>query len=91
MKKYFGPKQWSETLYYWIMDEEDIEWIKENAEHDIVNKQAGDAEFFQILPPFGVDDKNSYTTFEGWMNTFEDTNLFLIETEEYNFYKKNRI
>ena len=92
MKKYYGEKHWYETLYYWTMDEEDIEWRKEN---DEIPKgrflKAGDAEFFMLLPPFHDHDKNSNIIFDAWQSGFDDTNLFITDTEEFNWYKRKRI
>jgi hypothetical protein len=91
MKKYFGERRWSETPYYWIMDEEDIEWLKECEEIDASNKLIGDADFFLLEPPFGDADKNSTMEFDAYHTMFDDTNWFITDTEVFNWYKKRRI
>ena len=92
MKKYYGQKYWYETLYFWTMDEDDIEWRKVN---DEIPKgkflKAGDSEFYLLLPPFNEHDKNSVIAFSPWENGWDDTNLFIEDTEEYNRFKRNRI
>jgi hypothetical protein len=92
MKKYYGEKNWYETPYFWVMDEDDIEWRKMNGE--IPNGKMlkpGDTEFFLLSPPFHDSDKNSNIFFDAWNYGFEDTNIFITDTEEYNWYKKRRI
>lgn len=91
MKKYYGERHWSETLYFWTMDEEDVQWIKEtnNVPTDKIIK-AGDSEFFLINPPFHDSDKNSNVFFDAWNYGFDDTNIFITDTEEFNWYKRKR-
>jgi hypothetical protein len=90
MKKFFGDKNWYETLYRWTMDEEDIEWRKEQGEK--INLRGGDTEFFLLAPPFHDSDINSAIMFEPWHSGgWDDTNLFIVDTEEFNWYKKRRI
>ena len=92
MKKYYGQKYWHETLYFWTIDEDDIEWRKVN---DEIPKdrclKAGDSEFYLLLPPFGDNDKNSVGWFSVWESGWDDTNLFIEDTEEFNRFKRNRI
>jgi hypothetical protein len=89
MKKYFGDKNWYETLYRWTLDEGDIEWKKECGEHTTLKE--GDTEFFLMSPPFHDSDKNSAIMFELWQSGWDDTNWFIVDTEEFNWYKKRRI
>lgn len=89
MKKFFGEKRWYETLYHWTLDEGDIEWKKECGETTYL--QSGDTEFFLLSPPFHDSDKNSSLQFESWENGWDDTNWFITDTEEFNWYKKRRI
>lgn len=89
MKKYFGDKNWYETIYRWTLDNEDIEWKKECGEHTPLKE--GDTEFFLLAPPFHDSDRNSAYMFEPWQSGWDDTNWFIVDTEEFNWYKKRRI
>lgn len=91
MKKYFGPKYWSETLYFWTLDEDDVEWKKIHDDTSGV-MIAGNCEFFLFSPPFNEGDKNNVSSFLSWGDgMWEDTNWFIDDTEEFNHFKKNRI
>lgn len=89
-KKYYGGKDWSETLHFYSLDEGDIEWKKENNE-DIGNIKSGDTEFYLISPPFGDNDFNSRILFDAILYGWEDMNFFITDTEVFNWYKKHRI
>lgn len=89
MKKFFGEKKWYETLYHWTLDQEEIEWLKEQGEK--VSLRAGDTEFFLLSPPFNESDKNSSCMFEPWQSGWDDTNWFIVDTEVFNWYKYRRI
>lgn len=89
-KKYYGGKNWFETLYFYSLDEEDIEWRKENHEN-IGNLKPGDSEFYVLSPPFGDSDKNSVNNFDTFFFGWDDTNYFITDTEVYNWYKRHRI
>ena len=89
-KKYYGGKDWSETLYFYSLDEGDIEWKKENNE-DIGYIKPGDTEFYLLSPPFGNNDFNSCISFDAILHGWEDMNLFITDTEVFNWYKNHRI
>jgi hypothetical protein len=44
-----------------------------------------------MSPPFHDSDKNSAIMFELWQSGWDDTNWFIVDTEEFNWYKKRRI
>jgi hypothetical protein len=79
-KKYYGGKDWSETLYFYRVDEYDINWE--------INKN-GDTEFYLLSPNFRFNDSNSF--YDSNLYGFDDTNLFITDTEVFNWYKNNRI
>lgn len=93
-KKYFGPKLWPDTLYFCKLDEYDIEYRKEYPDEELFPKNVlkpGDTEFYLPVPPFGDTDKNSIRKFDPFFNGFEDTNLFITDTERFQWYKGHRI
>ena len=89
-KKYYGEKDWSETLYFYSLDEDDIEWKKVNNE-DIGNIKPGDTEFYLMSPPFGDEDRDGVENFDAILHGWEDMNLFITDTEIFNWYKNHRI
>lgn len=91
MKKYYGPKTWSETLYHYELDEWDVEWRKEQG--GLREICEGDSEFYLPSTPFDAsDDKNSISMFNmSFSNDFDDTNQFIRDTEILDWYKGHRI
>lgn len=91
MKKYYGPKTWTETLYHYEIDEWDVEWRKEQG--DLKEIREGDSEFYLPSVPFDAeDDKNSVVQFGVlFSNDFDDTNQFITDTENLDWYKGHRI
>jgi hypothetical protein len=91
MKKFYGEKHWYETLYHWTLDGDDIEWLKEDDKEKKYIK-IGDSEFYLLAPPYHDSDKNSTINFDIFFTGgFDDTNLFIIDTEDFNWCKKRRI
>lgn len=91
MKKYFGnTKKWTETLYHYAIDEYDLEWFQEEG-RETKNLRPGDSIYYLLDPPFTDGSKSSiyYTVYLA--NDFEDTNIFITDTEIFNSFKKNRI
>ena len=90
MKKYFGlDKWWSETLYYYTIDEFDLAYFKECGEEFSGN--AGDRYYYLPEVPCGDNDKNSIYRIGLEFNNFEDTNAFITNSEMFNVYKDHRI
>lgn len=90
MKKYEGRKNWYETLYHFSVDEDDFEYAKESGE-DYGNLKPGDTMFYLYSPPFHEYDKNSLSEFNIVFSGFEDTNLFITDTEYFNWLYRHRI
>lgn len=90
MKKYDGTITWYETLYFYRLDEDDIEWRKECDESG-QDMKPGDTEFYVPSPPFGEHDKNAAYLYDIFMSGFEDKNWFINDTEEFNWIKLHRI
>lgn len=95
MKKYYGKKDWPETLYKERVDEDEIEFRKEFPDFARTNRATlpGDTEFYVLNPPFGEYDKNSKEmNFNAHLgNDFEDTNVFIEDTEVFQWFYRNRI
>ena len=79
MKKFHGKREWSESLYYDRVTEEDIaefEWIGMDPRDGYFTPGWFDWEHF-----FGFKDRN----------TFDDTNSFLTYSEIFNIYQHGKI
>lgn len=90
MKKYEGRQTWYETLNFFTLDEDDIEWAREEGEF-YQDKRPGDTVFYLPSIPFNEYDKNAVNNFDIFFSGFEDTNLFITDTEIFNWLKAHRI
>jgi hypothetical protein len=82
MKKYWGKKEWSESLYLADIFDEDS-YDKKTGKLDETKKKT---EFvmgfpFDWLHVYGFDDTNR----------FEDTNDFITYSETFNIYQDGKI
>ena len=75
MKKYWGKKEWSETLY---LSEELVEY---NGEYERSGIDEYCLEPVDFLYGFGFNDRN----------LFEDTNSFITYSEIFNIYQLGKI
>lgn len=94
MRKYYGKKTWTETLYTNFVDENEFEWRKDFPEMRFrkVDILEGDTEFYLPEIPYACDyGKDSTCEFTVYGNFFENTNSFITDTEAFNWGKLNRI
>lgn len=85
-KKIYGPKIWSETLYFYKLDEDDIEFKENFSNEELYPKnilKSGDTNFYLPTPIF-----NDCEPFFGCL---DDTNVFNTNTEIFQWYKGHRI
>ena len=61
-KKYYGGKDWSETLYFYSLDEDYIEWKKEKKEQDeeLTNQKNALIELMGTLIDGGANKDDIY-------------------------------
>lgn len=81
MKKYFGKKEWSETLY--LSDVFDEGTIKKNGE---IDEEKVKHEYY-IGMRFDWDKIMGFRDY----NVFEDTNEFITYSEIFNVYQDGKI
>ena len=79
MKKYWGKREWSESLYYVNITREMFDDDDEYERFGFSGYEAG--EKFDWRHIMGFDDKN----------TFEDTNDFITYSEIFNIYQFGKI
>lgn len=75
MKKYWGKKEWSESLYL-SPDFENERWFLDDSPYKYSHGQKFDFEKFM-----GFKDRNR----------FEDTNEFTVNSETFNCYQFGKI
>lgn len=83
MKKYFGKKEWSETLY--LSDVFDESTIKKNGEIEIDEEKVKHE--YCIGMRFDWDKIMGFRDY----NVFEDTNEFITYSEIFNVYQDGKI
>lgn len=86
MKKYWGKKDWSETLYLcYVFDEDDDQYFDSNGVF-VTNLEDGKREFSLPLS-YGITRFNEFRD----INSFEDVNGFLTFSEGFNVYQDGKI
>lgn len=80
MKKFFGKRDWSESLYYDVVTKEDLEFMPGWTEDDIYEGYSAPG-FFDWEHYFGFRDKN----------VFHDTNDFITFSENFNVFQQGKI
>ena len=79
MKKYFGKREWCETLYYTLIDEDMFDSHEDYLQYGFEGYELGwKFDWKHIL---GFQDRNE----------FHDTNDFITYTETFNVYQKGKI